>query len=215
MLDRSMVDGRSLNGLNGSPVDRLPQDNMLLIKSFAEFRFEAYRNGDCLRCASLTEDAGRKGEAGKEGQRILRSLLGVFDRRGVPLPRELRPWSEISRFEKPPPGNRGSPKRTGLRNTLIIHAVAYLAYLSGRYATRDNHNSPESPCDAVARALQENGEQRFSYHAVKKVWHNTKDENGIALGPAKLEHWLKQDRKERIIARLRAILQRQREQALL
>ena len=193
LLDRSMVDGRSLHGLNGSPVDRLPRDNMLLIKSFAEFRFEAYRNGDCLRCASLIEDAGREGEAGKEGQRILRSLLGVFDRKGVPLPRELRPWSEKSRFEKPPTGNQGSPKRTQLRNRRIIHAVAYLAYLSGRGATRDKDNPPESPCDAVARALQENGEQHFSYDAAKKAWCTTKDENSIALGPAMLKRWLEQD----------------------
>ena len=102
-----------------------------------------------------------------------------------------------------PTGNQGSPKRTQLRNRRIIHAVAYLAYLSGRKATRDDDNPPESPCDAVARALQENGEQHFSYDAAKKAWYTTKDENSIALGPAMLERWLEQDqRAQRRSARL-------------
>ena len=194
LFDKSMRDGSALNSMNRPRLDRLPKDGMVLVKSYAELLFESYRDGGCLRCTSLIKDAGRDGEPGREGERILRSLLGVFDQEGERIPRELRAWSAESRLEKPPPGGQGSPKRYGLRDRRIIHTVAYLAYLTDRDPTRKDKSEAKSVCDAVALALQKNGFSVFTYQAAKTVWRKTK-KDGVALGPVMLERWKEQDRK--------------------
>ena len=159
-------DGRPLDNVN-HPVfgDALTQAEVWEA-SFVKFLFEYYRNGLCLNCTSRIEHAGCDGEPGKEGQRILRSLLGMFDRTGEPIPRELREWSAASRFQEPPPRGGGTPGQNWLRDRYIIHTVATLAYLTGRHPTRSDASEDESPCDAVAP------------------------------GSAMLERWREQDREE-------------------
>ena len=183
--------------MNRPKFDHVPLWDEVWEASFAKLLLECYRNGFCLHCTSRIEDAGRDGEPGKEEQRILRSLLGLFDRTGEPIPRELRKWSEESRFQKPPPGGRGRPGQNWLRDRCIIHTVASLAYLTGRDATRSDASEPESPCDAVASVLRENGWCRFFYDAAKTVWYETKDKkDGVVLGPAMLKRWREQDQEE-------------------
>ena len=81
---------------------------------------------------------------GRRGSVFLRSLLGMFDLTGEPIPPELRRWSAESRFQKPPLGPRGKPGQKWLRDRSIIHTVATLAYLTGRDPTRNDSSEAES-----------------------------------------------------------------------
>ena len=104
LFGKSTRDGRPLDNVNRPKFDRVPLWDEVWEASFAKLLLECYRNGFCLHCTSRIEDAGRDGEPGKEEQRILRSLLGLFDRTGEPIPRELRAGFPRTRGDRPRPG---------------------------------------------------------------------------------------------------------------
>ena len=169
LFGKSTRAGRPLDNVNRPEFGNVPTQTAVWEASFVKILFECYRNGSCLHCTSRIEHAGCVGETGKEGQRILRSLLGMFDLTGEPIPPELRRWSAESRFQKPPLGPRGKPGQKWLRDRSIIHTVATLAYLTGRDPTRNDSSEAESVCDAVARVLRVDGRWDLSYGTVKDL----------------------------------------------
>ena len=196
LFGRSTLDGHTLDHAIRPRFDAVPASDRIDEKVFAEFRFECYRRGYCLHCPTLIEHARRDGDEGKEGEHILRSLLALFDRAGEPLPLSLREWSANSRFEQPPKGARRRPPKNWLRNRFIIHTVATLSYLTGRKPTRNEATDDRMACcDAVARAFQNNREQDLEPRTVEDLWSRTKSDD-IALGPAMLQRWQEQDRRE-------------------
>ena len=197
LFGTSTRDGRPLDNVNRPKFESVPLKDEVWEASFAKSLLHCYRYGFCLHCTSRIEEAGRDGKPGKEGQRILRSLLGLFDRTGEPIPRELRKWSEESRFQNPPKRkSRGRPGQNWLRDKCIIHTVATLAYLTDRKPTRNQKGEDGvSCCDAVAHASDENGQGGRTYGAVESVW--TKPNRNVGVrGRTLLKRWRQQDRKE-------------------
>ena len=199
LFGRSPLDGRPLDHAIRPCLDAVPVPDRIVGEVFAEFRFECYRNGYCLHCPKLIEHAKRDGDEGKEGEHILRSLLALFDRAGEPLPLALREWSAESRFKTPPLRLKpGSPPKNWLRDLFIIHTVATLSYLTGRSPTRNEATVDRiACCDTVARAFQDNEGQDLKRRTVEDVWSGTKSD-GVKPGPAMLQLWQEQDRKERL-----------------
>ena len=113
LFGRSTRDGRPLDNVN-HPVfgDALTQAEVWEA-SFVKFLFEYYRNGLCLNCTSRIEHAGCDGEPGKEGQRILRSLLGMFDRTGEPIRESSASGQQHPGFRSHRREGEGGRGRTG------------------------------------------------------------------------------------------------------
>ena len=148
----------------------------------AEFKFHLYRQGVCLDCPALIDNADRSDEEAWLGQHSLRTLLGLFDQNGEPIPKALREWSARSRL-KAVKGKRGTPRRTWLRDVYILHTVAILAYATGKTPTRNDEASlTESPCDAVLDAFEKEG-VHLTLKVVLNAWFK---EN---RGPKLLERW--------------------------
>ena len=146
-----------------------------------EYKFHLYRQGACLDCPALIDNANRSDEEAWLGQHSLRTLLGLFDQNGEPIPKALREWSAQSRL-KAVKGKRGNPRRTGLRDRYIIHTVAILAYVTGKSPTRNDASPEESPCDAVLTAFKKEG-VHLTLKVVLNAWFK---EN---RGPKLLERW--------------------------
>ena len=197
LFGKSTRDGSPLDHLNRPEFNSVPTQAEVWELSFAKLQFERYRNGFCLNCATRIKDVDREGVAGKEGHRILRYLLGLFDRTGEPIPPELRQWSEKSRFQEPPPNPQGARQRTWLRNRCIVHTVATLAYLTGNKPTRNLAKQVGlSCCDAVLRAFHNNGTAGLTFGVVVYAWKNTKAYGDSKLGPPTLKRWREQDLEE-------------------
>ena len=189
-------DGQLIDIVNPPDFDSFASQAEVLERSFSKFSFENYLGGGCLHCQLRIEHAESEADHGKEGQRILRFLLGLFDRTGTPIPRELREWSQRSRLSKPPLGPRGRKGRNWLRNRCIIHTVATLAYLTGRSPTRNRESRKKlSCCDAVKRAYAKYGTRGIRYTTVANVWDKT-EIDGDVLGQALLKAWLQEDREK-------------------
>ena len=143
----------------------------------AEIWFYLYQQGVCLDCPALTEDADRSDKKVWAAHRLMRTLLGLFDQNDEPIPKALREWSAQSRL-KAPQGKPGRPPENWLRNRCIVHAVADLAYVTGKSPTR-NEASPEgSPCDAVVKAFQAEG-LSLDAEEVTRVWTRRKKESKL------------------------------------
>ena len=138
----------------------------------AEIWFYLYQQGVCLDCPALIDNADRSDEEAWLGQHFLRTLLGLFDQNGEPIPKALREWSAQSRL-KAPQGKPGRPPENWLRNRCIVHAVADLAYVTGKSPTRNDASPEGSPCDAVAKAFQAEG-LSLDAEEVTRVWTRKK-----------------------------------------
>lgn len=152
------------------------------VDALAEIRFFLYQQGMCLDCQALIDNVNRPSERAWSAQRYLRTLLGLFDQRGEPIPKGLRGWSAQSRL-KLPPKKDGRPRENWLRNFCIVRIVALLAYATGKPPTRNEESShKESPSDAVVAAFEAEG---FSLciKTVKSAW--SKNRKGTKL----LERW--------------------------
>ena len=75
LFGTSTRDGRPLDNVNRPKFESVPLKDEVWEASFAKSLLHCYRYGFCLHCTSRIEEAGRDGKPGKEGQRILRSLL--------------------------------------------------------------------------------------------------------------------------------------------
>ena len=150
--------------------------------ALAEIRFVLYQQGMCLDCRALIDNANRSSKRAWSEQRFLRTLLGLFDQHGEPIPKELRAWSAQSRL-KVPPKKDGRPRENWLRNFCIVQAVAVLAYATGKHPTRNEESShKESPSDAVVAAFKEEG-VHLSICTVKSAWSNK------TKGTKRLKRW--------------------------
>ena len=138
----------------------------------AEVSFYLYQQGVCLDCPALTDNADRSDKKVWAAHRLLRTLLGLFDQNGEPIPNKLREWSAQSRL-KAPQGKPGRPPENWLRNACIVHAVADLAYVTGKNPTRNEASPEESPCDAVAEAFKREGLE-LPEDAVPNAWTRKK-----------------------------------------
>ena len=189
-------DGQLVDSMNTPDFESVATEADVLERSFAKFLFDYYLGGGCLSCQLRLEHAGRESEDEKQGQRILQFLLSLFDLSDEPIPFELRQWSKESRFRDPPPRPQHRPTETWLRNRGIIKTVATLAYLTGKYPTRNPETRPKSSCcDVVVRAYARYGTKGIRFTTVINAWNKTKVD-GAALGPAMLKRWREQDQKE-------------------
>ncbi len=106
-LARSLLFGKRVPGFeskfakNHSPLD-----------VHAEVLFYQYQQGVCLDCPALIKNANGSGNETWPPQLRLRTLLGLFDQNGEPIPNELREWSTQSRL-KAPLGKPGRPRKIG------------------------------------------------------------------------------------------------------
>ena len=75
LFGTSTLDGRPLDNVNRPKLESVPLKDEVWEASFAKSLLHCYRYGFCLHCTLRIEEAGRDGKPGKEGQRILRSLL--------------------------------------------------------------------------------------------------------------------------------------------
>ena len=122
----------------------------------AEVWFFLYQNGVCMDCPALIDYANRTDKSAWAGQRLLRTLLGLFDQFDEPITRELRKWSAQSRLENPK-RKRGRPRVYWFHNAWTDRAIAALVYETGKNLTRNKASPEDSPCDAVAAAFKKEG----------------------------------------------------------
>ncbi len=176
-IARGLMYGTGIPGL-----ERKFEQSPSSFEARAEYKFHLYRQGGCLDCPALTDNADRSDEEAWLGQHSLRTLLGLFDQNGEPIPKALREWSAQSRL-KAVKGKRGNPRKLWLRNVYILHTVAVLAYVTGKYPSRNDEAShTESPCDAVVDAFKKEG-VHLTLKVVLNAWFK---EN---RGPKLLERW--------------------------
>ena len=215
LFDKSMRDSSVLNSINRPLLVRaipeeMPPEDLVLVQSFAELLFEDYRNGGCLHCSDLLREEKRE----DEGKLVLRALLGVFDQEGEPIPRELRAWSAAFRFVNPPRRSEGRADPE-----LVARQAHHLHRRDSRLLDRHGTN-PRARIsvhvDFRRRGACISGErnpQLFVRGGQNGVGEDPEKEKSDALGPAMLKRWREQDRVSPIVARIRAILRRRREQA--
>ena len=176
-IARGLMYGTGIPGL-----ERKFEQSPSSFEARAEYKFHLYRQGGCLDCPALTDNADRSDEEAWLGQHFLRTLLGLFDQNGEPIPKALREWSAQSRL-KAVKGKRGNPRRKWLRDVYILHTVAVLAYATGKTPTSNAASkNAKSACDAVFDAFKKEG-VHLTLKVVRNAWF--KD----SKGPKLLERW--------------------------
>ena len=196
LFGKNTRDGHSFGEVERPDFGSVPPYDEVLERDHAKMFFDGYRSGLCIKCKTRIKFANLEGELGRENHRVLRYLLGLFDRMGEPIPIELRTWSEESRFLDSPPRPQSTPNRNWIRDRCITFTVATLAYMTGKAPTRNKEaKKKRSCCDAVARAFNENGKRGVGFTLIQDVWTKSASDE-VLQGPSLLKRWREQDRRE-------------------